>query len=49
MTSPIESYLYQVTYSDGSEFEKSVDELGGLKKLHGQIVILTEHMNKLCK
>jgi len=32
MTSPIESYLYQVTYSDGSEFEKSVDDLGELKK-----------------
>ena len=25
MTSLIESYLYQVTYSDGSEFEKAVD------------------------
>ena len=49
MISPIESYLYQVTYSDGSEFEKSVDDLGELRKLHGQIVILTEHMNKLCK
>lgn len=49
MTSPIESYLYQVTYSDGSEFEKSLDNLGELRRLHGQIVILTEHMNKLCR
>ena len=49
MTSPIESYLYQVTYSDGSEFEKSVDNLGELRRLHGQIAILTEHMNKLCR
>jgi len=48
MTSPIESYLYQVTYSDGSEFEKSASSLGELKKLHEQIVVLTEHMNKLC-
>lgn len=49
MTSPIESYLYQITYSDGSEFEKSVDDVADLKILHEQIVILTEHMNKLCK
>ncbi|MDM8563003.1 hypothetical protein QUF54_06585 [Candidatus Marithioploca araucensis] len=48
MTSPIESYLYQVTYSDGTEFEKSVEDLGGLRRLHGQIARLTEHMNKLC-
>ena len=27
MSSPIESYLYQVTYSDGSEFEKSASNL----------------------
>ncbi len=49
MTSPIESYLYQVTYSDGSEFEKSADDIGDLRILHEQIAILTEHMNKLCK
>jgi len=49
MSSPIESYLYQVVYSDGSEFEKSVNNLNELKKLHKQIVKLTEHMNKLCK
>jgi len=49
MSSPIESYLYQVTYSDGYEFEKSASGLDELKKLHEQIVILTEHMNKLCK
>lgn len=48
MSSPIESYLYQVTYSDGSEFEKSASDLEELKKLHEQIVILTEHMNNLC-
>ncbi|MCH9661305.1 MAG: hypothetical protein K0U54_10390 [Bacteroidetes bacterium] len=48
MNSPLESYLYQVTYSDGSEFEKMAHDLDELKKLHEQIVILTEHMNKLC-
>ena len=49
MKSPIESYLYQVTYSDGSEFEKSVDDLNSLRKLHDQIEILTNHMNSLTK
>jgi len=48
MTSPTESYLYQVTYSDGSEFEKSVSDLEELKKLHNQIEVLTKHMNNLC-
>lgn len=47
MASPIESYLYQVTYSDGSEFEKSVSALDELRGLHKQIEILTEHMNNL--
>ena len=49
MTSPMESYLYQITYSDGSEFEKSVSSLKELKELHKQIEILTEHMNSLSR
>lgn len=49
MTIPKESYLYQVTYSDGSEFEKSVDTIQDLRELHNQIEILTNHMNKLSK
>jgi len=49
MDSPIESYLYQITYSDGSEFEKSVSTLEELRELHNQIEILTEHMNNLYK
>ncbi len=48
MSLPIESYVYEITYSDGTEFEKSVDDLEGLRKLHEQIAILTDHMNKLC-
>jgi len=47
MRSPVESYLYQIIYSDGSEFEKSVSDLEELRQLHNQIEILTDHMNKL--
>jgi hypothetical protein len=48
MTCPLESYLYQVTYSDGSEFEQSVAGLNELQALHTQIDRLTCHMNALC-
>jgi len=48
MTCPLESYLYQVTYSDGSEFEQSVAGLDELQALHTQIDRLTRHMNELC-
>lgn len=47
MTEPEEKYLYQVTYSDGSEFEKMVDSIEELKGLHEQITFLTDHMNNL--
>ena len=47
MSEPIDSYLYQVIYSDGSEFEKCVDDIGSLRILHSQISLLTDHMNKL--
>jgi len=40
MTSPIESYLYQVTYSDGSEFEKSADDLGELRNYMSKLQCL---------
>lgn len=49
MTSPRASYLYQITYSDGSEFEKTVSDLPELKRLHNQIEKLSEHMNRLCQ
>ncbi len=49
MTSPQKSYLYQATYSDGSEFERTVSNVSELKQLHKQIEILAKHMNQLCK
>ena len=40
-----ESYLYQVIYSDGSEFERTIESVSELRLLHGQIVALADHMN----
>jgi len=47
MATPIESYLYQVTYSDGSEFERTEMSPDGLRDLHSQITALAEHMSNL--
>ena len=47
MDDPTESYLYQVTYSDGSEFESMVGSVDELRTLHGHISDLAEHMNHL--
>lgn len=47
MDTPVESYLYQITYSDGSEFERTALSLDDLKGLHSQITALAEHMNSL--
>jgi hypothetical protein len=44
---PRESFLYQITYSDGTEFEQTVDSLDGLRTLHSQIQRLSEHMEHL--
>lgn len=47
MLTPRESYAYEITYSDGSEFEKSVDTLEALRQLHMEITLLTSHMESL--
>jgi hypothetical protein len=47
MAAPVESYLYQIIYSDGSEFEETAVSLDELRALHGQIAALAEHMNIL--
>ncbi len=47
MTNPRESYVYQITFSDGSEFERSILDMSELKALHKTITILTTHMEKL--
>jgi hypothetical protein len=47
MDNPKESFLYQITYSDGSEFERTAVSIDELRELHEQIAILAEHMNSL--
>lgn len=47
MDDPQKSYLYQITYSDGSEFERIAMSIDKLRELHGQIAALADHMNRL--
>jgi len=46
MSNPSESFAYEITYSDGSEFSRECESIQGLKKLHGQMVALAEHMEQ---
>jgi hypothetical protein len=47
MNYPIESYVYQATYSDGAEFEKVVDSMAALKTINGQVERLANHVKCL--
>lgn len=47
MDSPIEAYIYEITYTDGSEFTKEVSTIQELKSLHEQIQCLEKHMRKI--
>ena len=44
---PTESYVYQVTFSDGTEFQRAVPSLEALRALHSQIVALETHMARI--
>jgi len=44
---PSEQYLYQITYSNGAEFERQVDSLDDLRRLHEQTDKLAAHMASL--
>lgn len=44
---PVESYAYEITYSDGSEFSREVETLAELRELHREIERLAEHVNFL--
>jgi len=41
------SYVYQITFSDGREFERTAATLDELKALHQQIIVLTDHLSSL--
>lgn len=47
MDNPQESYVYQVTYSDGTGFETTVNSIADLQGLNGQVQRLSEHMANL--
>ena len=44
MANPQESYVYQVTFSDGTEYEATVNSVEELQTLNGQVQMLSEHM-----
>ena len=46
-SSPAEGFVYQITFSDATEFERAVSSLDRLRHLHSQIALLEEHMAKL--
>ncbi|MEM6644721.1 MAG: hypothetical protein AAF730_00565 [Bacteroidota bacterium] len=43
------SYRYEVTYSDGSEFSRDIERLSSVRRLHDQLVGLSDHMEALAK
>lgn len=47
MDNPTSSFVYQVTYSDGVEFEKAADSIDALKVVHSQVQRLAEHAHRL--
>lgn len=48
-TTPVESYSYEITYSDGTEFERPVGTLEELRSLHHDIDRLAQHIEALTK
>ncbi len=47
--SPHESYVYEITYSDGTEFERLVGTLDEVRELHREIDRLAKHVAGLMK
>lgn len=48
-SAPHEDFIYEITYSDGTEFERPVKSLDELRTLHRQIERLAEHISALTK
>ncbi len=46
---PVETYVYQITYSDGKEFEREVSTLDRLRELHQQTDRLAQHMGRITR
>jgi hypothetical protein len=45
----ITNFIYQITYSDGTEFERTVATLDELRSLHAEIERLAQHVSSLVK
>ncbi len=48
-SAPTENFIYEITYSDGSDFERQVSTLDELRALHHAIERLTEHVTSLTR
>ncbi len=48
-STPIENFIYEIPYSDGTEFERPVESLDELRVLHQQIEHLAQHVTALTK
>jgi hypothetical protein len=46
-SAPAETFLYQITYTDGTEFERAAGSLDELRELHRQIDRLAQHLAAL--
>lgn len=43
-SAPVENFVYEITYTDGTEFERMLDTLDEVKALHREIERLATHM-----
>ncbi|HEX4130802.1 MAG TPA: hypothetical protein VHZ24_12230 [Pirellulales bacterium] len=46
-TAVVENFIYEITYTDGTEFERMLDTIGEVKTLHREIERLALHMSSL--
>ena len=44
-----ENLVYEITYTDGTEFERTLDTVEDVKRLHQQIELLSIHLASLKK
>jgi len=48
-SAPTEDFIYQITYSDGTDFERHVSTLDHLRLLHNEVERLAQHVSNLTK
>lgn len=45
-STPTDHFIYQITYTDGTDFEQGLDSIDKVRQLHGQIERLAHHVAK---